>query len=307
VTEREALARDFESHRGRLQGVSYRMLGSLEEAQDAVQETWLRLERADVDGIANLGGWLRTTASRICLDMLRARAARREDLTGEVLAGAAGQGAAAATGDPEREAVLAEEAGRALLVVLDALSPDERVAFVLHDMLAVPFGEIAPVVGKTAATAKKLASRARQKVRGTPAVPAAELAGHRRVVEAFLAASRAGDVDAVLAVLAPGVLRRADRAAVPEGRPAEVRGAAAVAREIAAFGQNAAVAELALINGAPGLLIAPRGRLLLALAITVEGEKLTGYDLIADPARLAALDLAALDLAVPGDYVGGSR
>ncbi len=220
MNEREALARDFESRRGQLQGVAYRMLGSLEEAQDAVQETWLRLERADVGEIASLGGWLRTTASRICLDMLRARAARREDLAGEMPADAAGPGAAAAAGDPEREAVLAEEAGRALLVVLDALSPDERVAFVLHDMLAVPFGEIAPVVGKTAAAAKKLASRARQKVRGRPAVPAAELARHRRMVEAFLAASRAGDVDAVLAVLAPDVVRRADRVAMPAaGRP----------------------------------------------------------------------------------------
>jgi RNA polymerase sigma factor (sigma-70 family) len=229
VGERDELAGLFEAQRGRLQGVAYRMLGSLSEAEDAVQEAWLRLQRADVSDVENLAGWLTTVVSRISLDMLRARAARREDLIGQEVPDAgwdSGQG-----GDPEQEAVLADSVGRALLVVLDTLAPDERIAFVLHDMFALPFDEIAPIVDRSPVTTKKLASRSRRKVRGTPAIGGAELARHRRVVEAFLAASRAGDVDAVLAVLAPDVARRADRAALAPGRPAEVRGACRVERD----------------------------------------------------------------------------
>jgi RNA polymerase sigma-70 factor (ECF subfamily) len=287
VNERDGLADRFEAHRARLQGVAYRMLGSSGEAEDAVQEAWLRLARADVGAVQNLGAWLTTVLSRVCLDMLRARESRREELVGHQVADRAGD-------DPEREAVLADSVGRALLVVLNTLGPAERVAFVLHDMFAVPFDEIAPAVGRSPATTKKLASRARQRVRGTPVIDSAELARHRQLVETFLAASRAGDVDAVIAVLAPDVVRRADPAALPPGRAAEVRGARAVAEEIVVFGQNSRFAEAALVDGGVGVLVAPRGRLQLALAVTVIGEQITGYELIADPARLRRLDLAVL-------------
>jgi RNA polymerase sigma-70 factor (ECF subfamily) len=290
MTEHEALADRFQAQRGHLQGVAYRMLGSLSEAEDAVQEAWLRLERTDTGGVQNLAAWLTTVVSRVCLDMLRSRAARREDLAGHQVPEEIGN--LAQGGDPEQEAVLADSVGRALLVVLDTLGPAERIAFVLHDMFSVPFDEIAPIVGRSPVTTKKLASRARQRVRGTPAVPSAELARSRRVVEAFLAASRAGDVDAVLAVLAPDVVRVGDRAALPAGRAGEVRGARAVAEEIVVFGRNARFAELALLDGAVGLLVAPRGRLLTALTFTVSGDQITGYELIADPARLRQLDLA---------------
>lgn len=290
MTEHEALAERFQAQCGHLQAVAYRMLGSLSEAEDAVQETWLRLERTDTGGVQNLAAWLTTVVSRVCLDMLRSRAARREDLAGHQVPEEIGNSAPG--GDPEQEAVLADETGRALLVVLDMLGPAERIAFVLHDMFTVPFDEIAPIVGRSPVTTKKLASRARQRVRGTPAVPSAELARSRRVVEAFLAASRAGDVDAVLAVLAPDVVRVGDRAALPAGRAAEVRGARAVAEEIVVFGRNARFAELALVDGAVGLLVAPRGRLVTALTFTVSGDQITGYELIADPARLRQLDLA---------------
>ena len=292
MTEHEALAERFQAQRGRMQGVAYRMLGSLSEAEDAVQETWLRLQRADTSGVQNLAAWLTTVVSRVCLDLLRSRAARREDLAGDQVPGDIQD--LRPGGDPEQEAVLADSVGRALLVVLDTLGPAERIAFVLHDMFAVPFDEIAPIVDRSPVTAKKLASRARLRVRGTPAVSSAELARSRRVVEAFLAASRAGDVDAVLAVLAPGVVRVADRAAVAEGRATEVRGARSVAEEIVVFGRNARFADLALVNGAVGLVVAPRGRLRLALEFTVEDGQIAGYELIADPARLRRLDLAVL-------------
>jgi RNA polymerase sigma factor (sigma-70 family) len=290
--QHQALADRFESHRGQLRAVAYRMLGSGHEADDAVQEAWLRLGRVDAEGLANLGGWLRTVVSRVCLDMLRSRQSRREDLVDRPApddARAHGPG-----GDPEAEALLADQVGRALLVVLDALAPAERVAFVLHDMFAVPFDEVAAVLERTPVATKKLASRARQKLRGTPALAPGPLARHRAVVEAFLAASRAGDLDAVVAVLDPDVVRRADRAALPADRPTLVRGVDAVSREIVVFGRNAAVAEPALVDGRVGLLVAPRGRLLLAITFTVADDRITGYELVADPARLAALDVALL-------------
>jgi RNA polymerase sigma factor (sigma-70 family) len=293
MNERDGLADRFEEHRDQLRALAYRMLGSPSEADDAVQETWLRLGRVDSDGVRNLGGWLRTVLSRVCLDMLRARASRREELAGgQPPDDGAGPGRGV---DPEREAVLVDSVGRALLVVLGTLSPAERVAFVLHDMFAVPFDEIAPVVGRSTVAAKKLASRARQRVRGTPTVPAGDLARHRRVVEAFLAACRAGDIDAVLAVLAPDAVRRADPAALPPGRAPEVRGARAVAEEVAVFGRNARFAEPALVDGAVGVVVAPNGRLWLALVVTVEGEKVAGYEVVADPARLRRLDFAVID------------
>ena len=222
----DELADRFEAHRGQLHQVAYRMLGSPSEADDAVQEAWLRLERTDVSEVQSLGAWLRTVVSRVCLDQLRSRASRREEPAGQDAADLRDPRPAS---DPEQAVVLADSVGRALLVVLDTLVPAERIAFVLHDMFAVPFDEIAPVVERSPATAKKLASRARQKVRGAPARDAAELTRHRRVVETFLAAARAGDVDAVIAVLAPDAVRRADRAALPAGRATQVRGARNVA------------------------------------------------------------------------------
>jgi len=290
----DGLAEGFEAHRSRLRAVARRMLGSRSEAEDAVQEAWLRLARTEGDAVDNLGGWLTTTVSRICLDMLRARASRREDPTGHPVADE--DPGTPADSRPEQEAVLADSVGRALLIVLDRLGPAERVAFVLHDMFAVPFAEIAPVVDRSLAAAKKLASRARRKVRGAPAVPGAELVRQRLVIEAFLAAVRAGDINAVLAVLAPDIVRRADRAALSEGRPVELHGARAVAKEIAAFGQNAHVAEVVLIDGVVGIVVAPYGRLRLALTVTTAHEKITGYELIADPNRLRQLDLAVLDV-----------
>lgn len=293
VRERE-LAEIFEAHRGRLVAVASRMLGSAGEADDAVQEAWLRLSRADVSGVASLEAWLRTVVSRLCLDMLRARASRREEPL------AWHPSAPAAEGDPEDDAVFAESVGRAMLVVLDTLAPAERVAFVLHDLFAVPFDQIAPIVDRTPVAAKKLASRARRRVRGTAVPPAPELARQRRVVEAFLAASRRGDLDALLAVLDPDVVRRADPAALTPGRAAEVRGAGAVAEEMLVFGGRARYGEVALVNGATGVVIAPGGRLRAALTITVRGDRVTAYEVIADPARLRDLDLA-VPAGAPGE------
>ncbi|MEV4055793.1 sigma-70 family RNA polymerase sigma factor [Amycolatopsis sp. NPDC049688] len=279
------LAAEFEAERGRLRGLAYRMLGSAAEADDAVQEAWLRLNR--VDAVGNLAAWLTTVVSRVCLDVLRSRKARREEPF-EVFP------EPVAEADPAGEAELAESVGRALLVVLDALGPAERIAFVLHDLFAVPFDRIAPVLDRTPVAAKKLASRARQRIRGGSPAPAADLARHRRVVDAFLAAARGGDLTSLLDVLAPDVVRRADAAALPAGAALEVRGARAVAEETQVFGKRARFAETALIDGAVGVVVAPRGRLVLALAVTVEGERVAAYEVIADPARLAALHVTLI-------------
>ncbi|XVQ89973.1 sigma-70 family RNA polymerase sigma factor [Microbispora siamensis] len=292
--EHDGLAELFETYRPHLRAVAHRMLGTGDEADDAVQETWLRLSRSDVGGVGNLGGWLTTVVSRVSLDMLRARAARREEGApgpyDQVGDDQAGDGA----GDPEQEAVLADSVGRALLVVLDTLAPAERVAFVLHDVFAVPFDQIGPIVGRSPAAAKKLASRARHRLRGRPEAAGAGAARHRRLVDAFLTASREGDMEALMAVLAPGVVRRADPAALPPGVPTVVRGARAVARETVVLGRRARFAEPALVNGAVGIVVAPRGRLLLALTLAVEGERIAQIDVVADPVRLRALDLALL-------------
>ncbi|AXK35677.1 RNA polymerase subunit sigma-70 [Streptomyces armeniacus] len=292
----DRLAERFEAHRGQLRAVAYRMLGSPTEADDAVQEAWLRLSRTGPGGIDDLESWLRTVVARLCLDMLRTRTSRREEpLDGPLTERTSGGGPGA---EPEDEAVLVESVGRALLVVLDRLKPAERVAFVLHDLFAMPFEEIAPIVDRTPVAAKKLASRARQRVRGGDAVPRAERAGpaeQRRVVDAFLAAARSGDLGALLAVLAPDVVRHADPAVLPAGRAAVARGADVVARETLVFGRRSRLAAPALVNGAVGVVVAPHGRLLLALAITVEGGRVAAYDVIADPERLRRLDLAVLD------------
>ncbi|MFI6214186.1 sigma-70 family RNA polymerase sigma factor [Nocardia brasiliensis] len=295
MPNQDVLARRFESHRARLGAIAYRMLGSAAEAEDAVQETWLRLAKDDAVQPDNLIGWLTTVLSRICLDMLRARATRRED----PLESRAELGEIAYDTDPEQEALLIDAVGRALLVVLDTLHPDERVAFVLHDLFAVPFEQIAPIVGRTPATTKKLASRARQRTRGETRPTTTELAEQRRVVEAFLAAAREGDLAALLAVLAPDVVRVADPAALPAGMAAIVRGAQAVARETVLLQRRSRVAALALVDGAVGLVVAPRGKLLLALVVTVRAERVAGYEVIADPARLRALDLGVLPACDP--------
>lgn len=286
----DLLARRFEAHRDHLRAVAYRMLGSLSEADDAVQEAWLRLSRQDADEVDNLVGWLTTVVSRICLDMLRTRATRREDpidLLAELRDGANDH-------DPEHEAVLIDSVGRALLVVLDTLGADERVAFVLHDLFAVPFDQIAPIVGRTTATTKKLASRARQRVHGETTATATELAEQRHVVEAFLAAARGGDLEALLTLLAPDVIRVADPAALPRGMSAVARGAETVAKETVLLRRRSQVAALALVNGAVGVVVAPRGKLLLALTVTVRDDRIAGYEVIADPTRLRALDIAVL-------------
>ncbi|GGQ31422.1 RNA polymerase sigma-70 factor (ECF subfamily) [Actinomadura coerulea] len=282
----DQLAEHFEAHRANLRAVAYRMLGNPGETDDAVQEAWLRLTRHGPAGIDDLEAWLRTVVARICLDMLRARTSRREEPYGWH------SPVQPDDGDPETETVLIESVGRAMLVVLDTLGPAERVALVLHDVFAVPFDQIAPIVERTPATAKKLASRARQRVRGAAAPPSPERAEQRRVVEAFLAAARSGDLDALLAVLAPDVVRRADHAALTPGRPAVLRGAGPVAREMRLFGRRAAYAAPALVDGTLGAVVAPHGRLLLALAVTVHDGRVTAYEMIADPARLTALDLA---------------
>jgi RNA polymerase sigma factor (sigma-70 family) len=292
--DHDRLAERFEAHRGHLRAVAYRMLGSLSEADDAVQEAWLRLSRADTDGIQNLAGWLTRVVARVCLDMLRARTARREEPLGLQPHGAIvdGQGRR----DPEREALLAEEVGLALLVVLDRLAPAERAAFVLHDLFDVPFDTIAPIVERSPTATKKLASRARHRVHGSATSPGTSIdrAQQRQVVDTFLAATRGGDITALLAVLDPDVVRRADRAALPADAATELRGAQAVAEETRGNARRARFAQVALVNGAVGLIVGPRGRLVVAIGLTIKGGKITEIDVIADPQRLRQLDLAVL-------------
>jgi RNA polymerase sigma factor (sigma-70 family) len=295
MDEHDFLAEQFEENRTHLRAVAYRMLGSLGEAEDAVQEAWLRLSRSDTSGIENLGGWLTTVVGRVCLDMLRSRRSRREEPLGEPLGARFPDPIVGRQGgiDPEHEALLSDSIGLALLVVLETLSPAERLAFVLHDMFAVPFGEIAPIVGRSPAASRQLASRARRRVRGAATVPDADLNRQREVVDAFLAAARGGDFDALVAVLDPDVVLRSDRGAVPADASREVRGAPAVARRAAK--ERARAARPALVNGAVGVVVAPRGRLLMVLGFTIRGGKIVEIDAIADPARLRKLDLAVLD------------
>lgn len=282
------LAEQFEAHRDHLQRVAYRMLGSTGEADDAVQEAWLRLSRAEAAGIDNLGGWLTTVVARVCLDTLRSRKSRREEpLEGEPQPAAGHERAV----DPEHEAELADNVGLALLVVLEALAPAERVAFVLHDMFDLPFDDIAPIVGRSPTAARQLASRARRRVRGSAKKSETDVASHRKVVDAFLAAARSGDVAGLLAVLDPDVVLRADRAAVRLGGVAELSGAEAVA---ANFKGKAQQARSALVDGALGVVVAPQGRLLLVLNLTFAGDRIASIDVVADPDRLGALDLSTL-------------
>ena len=288
----EVLVGRFEAERVHLRGVAFRMLGSLEDAEDAVQQTWLSVSQTDVRGVQNLSGWLTTVTARHCLDMLRARKRRGEVALPGDEAMVEGVCVSAVVED---EVVLAESVGRALLVVLDRLTATERVALVLHDMFAVPFEEVGDIVGRSPVAAKKLASRARLKVQGGAPVPRARLGQQRRLARAFLSAARGGDVDGLLAVLAPEVIRRAEAAALPVGTPLELRGVDAVVEETVVLGRQAAVAELALIDGEVGIVVAPRGRLLLALVLTFGGSRISAYDVIATPARLDRLSITLLD------------
>ncbi|KOU22694.1 RNA polymerase sigma 70 [Streptomyces sp. WM6368] len=284
----------FEEHRSHLRAVSYRMLGSLAEADDAVQETWLRLSRSDISEVENLGGWLTTVVSRVCLNMLRSRASRREDSMDAYPTDPAGS--REDTVDPEQEAVMADSVGLALLVVLDRLAPAERLAFVLHDLFAVPFDEIAPMIEKTPAATRQLASRARRRVKGAPLVPEADLTRRRHVVEAFLAATRGGNFDALVTLLHPDVVLRADTAVVPTPAPILLRGAVTVATSAMAAMQRARATAPALVDGTVGLAMAPLGRLFLVLGFTIEDGLITEIDIVAEPERLGALELAALDV-----------
>ena len=286
MNETDWLAEGFEANRSHLRAVAYRMLGSPSEADDAVQESWLRLSRSGATGVENLGGWLTTVVARVCLDMLRSRKSRREEpLDTNPLASRED-----AT-DPEHEAVLADSVGLALLVVLETLAPAERVAFVLHDMFDLPFDEIARIVGRSAAATRQLASRARRRVRGDAAVPDADLTRQREVVDAFLAASREGDFNALLALLDPNVVVRADHAAVHAGASREVRGPAAVAET---FSGRARVAQPALVDGAVGAVWAPGGRPRVVFAFEIADGKVVQIDLLADPERLQHLNLEIL-------------
>ena len=296
MDENEWLAGRFEASRARLRAVAYRMLGSLSEAEDAVQEAWIRAAGAGAGNVANLEGWLTTIVARVCLDMLRTRKSRREEPL------AVDQAIAAA--GPEQEAVLADSVGLAMLVVLDTLSPAERVAFVLHDMFGLPFGEIGTVTGRSPAATRQLASRARHRVRGTAVVPGTRPARQRELAAAFLAAARGGDVGALLSILDPQVELHADAASVPTGVPVMLRGAGVVARNALAASERSRYAALALVDGTPGIIVAPSGRLALVLAFTFGDDTITRIEVIADPDRLSRLDLAVLGL--PATAVGSA-
>jgi RNA polymerase sigma-70 factor (ECF subfamily) len=293
MPEHDWLAERFEEHRSHLRAVAYRMLGSLSEADDAVQEAWLRLSRSDASEIESLGGWLTTVVARICLNMLRSRASRREEslevhLPDPIISRADGV-------DPEHEALLADAVGLALLVVLDMLAPAERLAFVLHDMFAVPFDEIAAIVGRSPAAARQLASRARRRVQGAAATLDPDLARQREVVDAFFAAARDGDFDALVTVLDPDIVLRSD-GGVPRPTVSEVvRGAADVAGQALTFKHLSPFVRPALVNGAAGVVVMPQGRPVSVMAFTVRGGKVVAIDVLADPERLARLDLAVLD------------
>lgn len=286
MSEGETLGDRFEALRAHLRAVAYRMLGSLAEADDAVQEAWLRLERADVNGIGNLGGWLTTVVARVCLDLLRARQARREEPVGVHLPDpvVTGEG-----GDPEAEALLAGSVGLALLVVLDTLAPAERIAFVLHDVFGVPFEEIGPMVGRSPVAARQLASRARRRVQGATPEQDPDPARQRAVVDAFLVAARAGDLEALLAVLDPNVVLRADRGAAAGGSKV-IRGAREAAEQSVHYARRAASTRPARVNGAAGLVaLDAKGRPYSVLGFTVAGGKIVELDVLADPERLRGL------------------
>jgi RNA polymerase sigma-70 factor (ECF subfamily) len=292
MTDQDWLADRFEAHRSHLRGVAYRMLGSVTEADDAVQETWLRLSRTDTSDVNDLRAWLTTVVARVSLNMLRSRKTRRESalephLPDPIVSPEDG-------GDPEREALIGDSVGLALLVVLDSLTPAERVAFVLHDIFAMPFDEVAPIVGRTPTATRQLASRARRQIRGAP-VPDAGLAEQWRVADAFLAAARAGDFERLLAVLDPDVVVRADGGQARPHLVAETRGAEAVAKQAMSFRRFADSATRVLVNGVPGgIAWSPDGTPYAVLSLTVRGGHIVAIDVLADPQRLARLDLTVV-------------
>jgi RNA polymerase sigma-70 factor (ECF subfamily) len=293
MDEHEFLAQHFEEHRTHLRAVAYRMLGSLSEADDAVQETWLRLSRIDADEVENLGGWLTTVVSRVSLNMLRSRRTRREEpfdvrMPDPIVDRADGT-------DPQHEALLADSVGLALLVVLETLNPAERLAFVLHDMFAVPFDEIAPIVDRSPEAARQLASRARRRVQGEAPIPDADLGTQREVLDAFLAAAREGNFEALLEVLDPDVVLRADRGAVSIGSTRIVRGAANVARQASAFNRLDIDIRPALVNGAVGTVTLRDGQPFAIAGFTIRNRRIVEMDVFADPERLRQLDLVILD------------
>lgn len=311
MADSDVLAAAFEQHRAHLRSVAYRLLGSAADADDAVQDTWLRLTSAGADDVENLGGWLTTVVARVSLNMLRSRRRRREEPVGDswpagaeaAADGQTGTGGGSAAGeatarraDPAEEAVLADSVGLAMLVVLDTLSPAERIAFVLHDLFAMPFSDVAAVLGRSPDAARQLASRARRRVRGAPDPgQAADIARQREVASAFLAAARGGDLAALVAVLDDEVTFSADARAVPAGRPMVLSGAEAVSRGAIASAGRARHSELALVDGKVAILYAPAGRLQLVLAPTVGASgKITAIEVIASPERLSGLRLAML-------------
>ena len=293
MDEKKWQAEKFEANRPHLRAVAYRMLGSRTEAEDAVQEAWLRLSRADTSEVENLSGWLTTVTARICLDLLRSRKSRREEpLTIRVPEPVVSHEDGTGT-DPEQDALLADSVGLALLVVLEKLAPAERLAFVLHDMFDIPFNDIAPIVGRTTIATRQLASRARRRVQGAPFIAEADLSRQRHVVDAFLTASRGGDMNALLAVLDPDVIFRADAVAAQMGSLAEIRGQAAVAE---AFRGRAQAALPAVINGAVGAVVVLGGQLRIALRLTVGNDgRIIGMDAMADPEQLRKLDVLVID------------
>ncbi|MEG9438648.1 sigma-70 family RNA polymerase sigma factor [Edaphobacter sp. HDX4] len=286
------LAERFEQNRGHLRGVAFRMLGSLSEADDAVQEAWLRLSGSDADAIDNLGGWLTTVVSRVCLDMLRSRKSRREDSMemqpGEPATMPEGRS------DPEREAILADSVGVALLVVLDRLNPAERLAFVLHDLFGISFDEIAGILGRSAISARQLASRARRRVQGAPMMAAEETSGQHNLMNRFLAALRAGDVQGLVAVLDPEFVIHIDEASLQPGGQREVRGPETWAKQAVVFARGARFIEAVLVDGVPGALLAPYGRLMRVLRFTFAGEKIAEIEVIGEPQHLEKLELATM-------------
>jgi RNA polymerase sigma-70 factor (ECF subfamily) len=291
MTESKLLAERFEQSRNHLRGVAYRMLGSLAEADDAVQEAWLRLSRTEAEAIDNMGGWLTTVVAHICLDMLRARNSRREDELDEHLPTLP---AHHSSPNPEQEALLADSVGLAVMVVLDRLAPAERLAFVLHDMFDLSFDEISSIIGRSQDATRQLASRARKRIRGgVPATPV--VSEQKRVVDAFLSALRAGDFNALVSVLDPNLVVHTDPAAATPAVPTEIRGAEFWARQAIKTAQGARAARAALISGAVGLVIAPRGRLFRIMRFTFAEGRISEIDFIGDRTTLAALDLVLMD------------
>jgi RNA polymerase sigma-70 factor (ECF subfamily) len=299
MDDRDWLAERFEEHRSHLRAVAYRMLGSVAEADDAVQDAWLRLARSESEAIENLGGWLTTVVARLCLDTLRTRGSRREEpldlrMPDPIVSA---EGAV----DPEQQALLADSVGLALLVVLELLDPAERLAFVLHDMFAVPFEEVAPIVGRSPAAARQLASRARRRVQGAPVTPDTDLVRQREVVDAFFAAARDGNFEALVAVLDPDVRLHSDGRGLPRGASRELHGAEAVAGQALMFASRTALAHPALVNGAAGVVVVSAGRPVSVMGFTVRGGRIVAIDAVADPERLRQLDLTFLDHDTSGD------